>query len=469
MREISPSLFDLYALALPSGLAFADNLPVGAWSSEDGTTIAALTQNDQTDIFGCLVMRRRVDGVWSVLLRETCHSSREEVLSLIRRYLAGNPPKEPIPPGTSRRPSLGDVEGVETSKIFQALAQPTRHVAAWVLNQLYLALPAPDKNWARDCQTENFHTRLWEAHLNACFREQGLLVKQNHTSPDFHISNHFGGQAWVEAVTTNPPVRYDHYGAEPTGAPEDRQERMIGPAAVRFAKTIRNKLVKRYDQMPHVIGNPFAIAVADFQAPSSMVWTRTALPSYLYGFYAKVVERDGIKVAESDEVRTLLGEEGIPAGLFCSEEHSELSAVIFSSGCTMAKLSRVGVSSGAEASNYRYVRVGEFYDRTPGALVGLPFSMDVTSDEYRALWSPYDYEPWSAELEVFHNPYARYPIPDELMPEATHWRWINGEGICRAFYETSILYSRTVILPADKPIPTFTDVFGGKRDSGASE
>jgi hypothetical protein len=113
--------------------------------------------------------------------------------------------------------------------------------------------------------------------------------------------------------------------------------------------------------------------------------------------------------------------------------------------------------------------VHPFPGRGRGAPVGLPFSMDVTSDGYRALWSPYGYEPWSAELEAFHNPYARHPIPDELLPEATHWRWINGQGISQAFYETSILYSRTIILPADKPIPTFTDVFGRQRDSGASE
>jgi hypothetical protein len=71
------------------------------------------------------------------------------------------------------------------------------------------------------------------------------------------------------------------------------------------------------------------------------------------------------------------------------------------------------------------MRIGQFFDRDPGALEGIPFCLDVTSDEYRALW-PQGYEPWSAELEVFHNPYARYPVPFELVPEGKHPAWAAG-------------------------------------------
>ena len=41
--------------------------------------------------------------------------------------------------------------------------------------------------------------------------------------------------------------------------------------------------------------------------------------------------------------------------------------------------------------------------------------VDVTSAEYRELWHPYSYEPWSAEIEVFHNPNAAHPLPDDLL------------------------------------------------------
>jgi hypothetical protein len=56
--------------------------------------------------------------------------------------------------------------------------------------------------------------------------------------------------------------------------PTDRKEIFFGTAALRFAKTIGNKLERRYDQLPHVVGKPFMLAVADFHASGSMMWSR---------------------------------------------------------------------------------------------------------------------------------------------------------------------------------------------------
>jgi hypothetical protein len=49
--------------------------------------------------------------------------------------------------------------------------------------------------------------------LLASFREQGLLVAQEHLSPDFEIQNRLGGKATVETVTANPSTPYDHMNA----------------------------------------------------------------------------------------------------------------------------------------------------------------------------------------------------------------------------------------------------------------
>jgi len=463
MKWIAPSLFDVIALSLPRGLSFGDNPPVGAWLSDDDATCGALTQNGQSGAYGVLIMRRRVDEVWCVLRREDNSLTKDQAMAAIREQLEEQSMQVPLPPGARRRAPLWDARNVEPSQIFRALASPTRRVGAWMLSQLYLALPNPDQNWASDCQTGNFHTRLWEAQLLASFREQGLLVTQDYQSPDFCVSNRHGGEAWIEAVTANPVERYEHYGAEPMDPPQEQRERVLGNAAVRFAKTIRNKLDKRYDTLPHVVGKPFALALADFHAPGSMLWSREALVGYLYGLFARVVERDGIQVAEAEEVKFLAGNQKIPSGLFRSEENADLSAIIFTNACSIAKLSRVGVSAGAVLKEYRYVRIGEFFDRTPGALRGIPFSMDVSSAEYRALWNPYPYEPWSAEIEVFHNPLARHPIPCEMFPEVTHWREVNGEIECRAFFETSVLKSHTLVLKASDPVPAVADVVKNYR------
>lgn len=80
----------------------------------------------------------------------------------------------------------------------------------------------------------------------------------------------------------------------------------------------------------------------------------------------------------------------------------------------------------------------------------------MTSDNYKHLW-PAGREPWSAELEVFHNPFARHPVAFDLLPEATHWFDQDGEVISSTIYEHSILWSKTMILNADDQAPTLQD------------
>ncbi|MET2521760.1 hypothetical protein [Ralstonia pseudosolanacearum] len=402
-------------------------------------------------------MRRRLDQVWVISGQEHGLTGQSEAMLALEPLMREDVPLLPVPTGTTRRPALHDVKGRDTSDLFKLLARPSHHLAAWLLNQVYLALPTPDANWARDFQTVNFHTRMWELHLLACFREQGLLVTQPHVSPDFRIENRRGGAAWVEAVTANPTEPYDHVGSKPVGPPQDRRERLIGPAAVRFAKTLKSKLDRKYDRYAHVEGQPFAIALADFHAPSSMVWSREALISYLYGFHSEELEIDGERVVSATDVDRLLGDQAIPAGLFRTNESPGLSAIIFTNTCAISKFNRVAVSGGADTKGLRYVRIGEIYNRKPGALRGIPFCLDVASDEYRRLW-PVGYEPWCADLEVFHNPFAKYPLPRTLLPEATHWL-VEGGELCRGhYYETSILWSKTMVHDADQPFPSLREL-----------
>ena len=455
MKVLLQPLFDLYALALPRGHGFGNRPPIEAWQTEDGNTYGVLTQDIDSGHFGMLVVRRRVDEVWTITEQTHGFGSRDFTRSRLEAFLTEGQPLEPLLPNTAPRPALHDLEGRAPSEIFKVLLRPSHHVAAWTINQLYLALPNPDENWAADFQTANFHTRLWEAHLLASFREQGLLVTQPYPSPDFRIENRRGGEAWVEAVTANPPVPYEHVNAPPSRQPEDPKELALGPAALRFAKTIGNKLQRRYDELAHVSGKPFALAIADFQAPASMIWTREALIGYLYGLHAELGEVPFLRSASR-----LLGASGFPAGLFRNDEHSELSAVIFTNACAISKLNRVPISGGAIAADFRYVRIGKFFDRTPGVFEGIPFCMEITSQEYKSLW-PQGYEPWSAELEVFHNPHARYPILRPLIPEAQHWFERDGEIVCEAHYETSILWSQTRVLNSTDPVPTIEEILAG--------
>lgn len=460
MRRLSQWEFDIYALSLPRGHGFADCPPVDAWMSDDAVACGIITKQVDFEDFWLIVMRRRVDQVWTVTTQLQGFATQAGAEEALSQQLQNGQSPATISPGQIARPALHELEGREPSDVFKVLTLPSHVPAAWTLNQLYLALPRPDRNWAADCQTSNFHTRLWEAQLLASFREQGLLVTQPYESPDFKIENRLGGEAWVEAVTANPPQTYNHANAQRTAAPVERNELFFGRAALRFAKTIGNKLARQYDQLPHVLGRPFALAVADFQEPGSMLWSREGLIGYLYGQGAYESEVDGRKLATPMFATKLLGPTEFPAGLFTDGRAASLSAVIFTNACSIAKLNRVAVSGQGAPKGFRYTRLGNFFDRTPGAMKGIPFCMDIESEEYRGLW-PQGYEPWCAELEVFHNPFAASPIPFELLPEVTHWFDQGGELVCRSIYETSILWSQTSIQDADEPPLTLDAIVAG--------
>lgn len=459
MQLIPQPVFDVFALALPRGHGFGDRPPVGAWGDDARRVCGVVTQHIDDGSLGLLAMRRRVDDVWVVIAEEFGFASLDDAKARLKSLLRLGEPPEPLPPNTASRPALHDLGNRTASDTFKVLQLPSHHRAAWVLNQLYLALPNPDRNWASDCQTGNFHTRLWEAQLLAAFREQGLLVTQSVESPDFYIANRRGDEAWVEAVTANPSTPYNHVNSPRSRPPEGREALFFGPAALRFAKTLGSKLQRGYDQMAHVQGKPFMIAVADFHAPASMLWSREGLIGYLFGESAHAVVESGRTVARTVSASHLHGPSAFPAGLFANADHAELSAVIFSNACSIAKLNRVMISAGADPNGLRYTRVGRFFDRRPDALEGIPFCLDVTSPEYRRLW-PQGYEPWSAEMEVFHNPFARHPVPHGLLPEATHWFEEGGEKVCRSFYEPSILWSTTHVTDGDKPPLRLEDFLG---------
>lgn len=456
MNELRPNMFDVFALALPRGHGFGTRSPIGAWIGDEERSWGCVRRDDADGSYGILAMRRRVDDVWTIVSDEHGFETFDAAKAAVADRLRDTDPPEPLPPSVRRRASLRDLTGRTLSPAFKTLLRPTHTGAAWLLNQLYLSLPNPDANWVSDCQTANFHTRLWEAQLLGSFREQGLLVSQPVESPDFHISNRRGGEAWVEAVTANPSVAYDHVNAAPLHAPDDKEELFFGAAAERFAKTIGSKLQRRYADLEHVTGKPFAIALADFQGGASMVWSRSSLVGYLYGEGARLDRPHAQPIPERLTAATLKGPGAFPAGLFRDDRASELSALIFTNACSVAKLNRYMITRGAPTPGARVVRFGELFDRRPGAYEGKPFRLDITSKEYRSLW-PQGAEPLAAELEVFHNPFARHPLSFDLIPEATHWFDDGGEIMCVSHYETSILHSLTFIEDASKPMMSWED------------
>lgn len=383
---ISEREFALYALSLPTGPNFGPVIFRAGWKSQDGRAASAMFFAPEHRIFNVVVLRRRTDCCFVPTQSIGGFASEGEALEILTAALRPGEALEPVPPGVKKRSPLLKAAGKKPGEHFKLLTGTITHVPALVaIGEVYLAMPRPDQNCVPDFQTANFDSRLFELYLLAAFREQGITVSQEQISPDFFIQGE-GHEAYVEAVTTNPSdVRIQGH-AWPTFAPKDHQERLLGSPAARFAKTLRSKLQRAYEKLPHVQGKPFALAIADFHAPSSMVWSREALPSYLYGVYPHVTDGPAGPVAAGSPVKTLLGRDKIPAGLFRDPEMAHLSAVIFSNAVTLGKFNRMGYLAGFRPKGLRMIREGILCDRTPGALKAIPFKLDILSEEYERLW-----------------------------------------------------------------------------------
>ncbi|MCS3502262.1 hypothetical protein M2189_008227 [Bradyrhizobium japonicum] len=461
ITPISQRQFELYALSLERGPNFDPAQVFGSYQAGRGSASGCILLDPEGGTFTALALRRRVDHRWVRVDEGGPFPTPEAALDHLSISMRAGEPPEPLPPGARRRPLLLKTGSRGTSPEFDLLTSTISHLPALMaLGECYLALPNPDANFVTDLQTNNFASRLFELYLLACFREQGLIVRQEHVSPDFLIEND-DAACWIEAVTANSETPRSGGIGDWVHAPVDRNERMIGAPAERFAKTLRGKLQRNYHELDHVKGMPFALAIADFHESGSMVWSREALPTYLYGLRADVEGEGAGRRAIGTPINNLTGKHGIPAGLFRDPEFAHLSAVIFSNAATLAKFNRMGFLAGWRPPGLTMSRRGILYDRTPGALEPIDFDLSVDSAEYQALW-PWG-EAWCQELEVFHNPQATRPIPFDLIPGATHWFERGGDIECRTMWANSVISSITHLRMAGEPGETSDARSEGQR------
>ena len=410
ITPISQRQFEIYALSLERGPNFEPAQIFGSYQAGRDTASGCILLDPERETFTTLALRRRVDHRWVRVGEGGPYSTSEVALDQLSLSLPAGEPPEPLPPGARRRPLLLKTGPRGISPEFDLLTSTISHFPALMaVGECYLALPNPDANFVTDLQTNNFASHLFELYLLACFREQGLSVRQDHVSPDFLIEK-YGAPCWIEAVTANSETPraggFGHW----VHAPVNWNERLTGAPAERFAKTLRGKLQRNYHELDHVKGQPFALAIADFHESGSMVWSREALPTYLYGLRADVEGEGAQRRAIGTPIDNLTGEHGIPAGLFRDPDFAHLSAVIFSNAATLAKFNRMGFLAGWRPPSLTMTRRGILFDRTPGALDPIDFDLSVDSEEYQALW-PWG-ETWCQEPEVFHNPRAPalYPL-----------------------------------------------------------
>jgi hypothetical protein len=143
----------------------------------------------------------------------------------------------------------------------------------------------PDGNFVQQFQTTGFDSRIWELYLFATFVEMGYAIDRAGAIPDFCCAG-IHGKFCAEAVTINPTQEKGGKPVPPpsTNTPEELRIFQKEYMPIKYGSVLTSKLAKKYWEAPATIGNPLLFAVHDFHAPMSMLYTRSALPIYLYGY-----------------------------------------------------------------------------------------------------------------------------------------------------------------------------------------
>lgn len=278
-----------------------------------------------------------------------------------------------------------------------------------------------DGNFVEQFQSTAFDQRIWELYLFALLTELGYLLDDDHAIPDF-IGQSLYGPIAVEAVTVGPTRAAGEIVPPPPIETKEQMEAFLRDyMPIKFGSPLYSKLQKRYWERPQIAGMPLVFAIADFSSPGSMVHTRSALETYLYGF-AHGVEYDGEgnpvpRVRKVEEHRW--GEKVVPSGFFNIRDARHVSAVMSTTAGTISKFNRIGVFAGFGAGNVLMLREGLCANHDPEAVAPTAFRAVVNAEDY--------FESWVEGLNVYHNPRADIPLPEHFLPGAAHHH-CDGEG-----------------------------------------
>lgn len=274
-----------------------------------------------------------------------------------------------------------------------------------------------DGNFVDQFQSKNgFDSRLWEIYLFAFFTEEGFLFDRSHYRPDFIITKGddiIGVEAVIVARPNNNPPTIDPNEIKHKTLDEINLE-ISNDMPLRFGSSLYSKMKMKYWEDEHLSGKPLVLAIADFHADQSMIWSFSALVNYLYGLnYKANYDKEGKLeiLPEKIDPYTKSNGEKIEAGFFFSPDSENISAILFSSTATVSKFSRMGIQAGFGIKGHTVIRMGAKVDHDPNASTPIAFSYLV--DENCE-------ESWGEGVNLFHNPNAIHKIDKSLFPNVAH-------------------------------------------------
>lgn len=459
IKPMTRHRFDLYAIGTRKALSRLLSAEVSYWSSYDERLLGLVFRDTIDEEFMWMILARdrvcrfravEVSGSYTSvqLATDMLHERMATVIAEVDVNELGFQGDEPNAPFDVLR-----IEpGIDRSKLhpsFLVLLESPGHMPSRsVMKELGPWLAPSDPHFVSEFQTKGFDQRIWELYLWAAFRELGFDIEQPE-APDFLCTApgiKFTVEATTVAASTDGPLA-----AHPDPqTPEEMEAFLADYMPMKFGSSLTSKLNKKnahgksYWEQPQTANCPFILAIADFHKPGdvnergSMTYTHSALPTYLYGHRLRWEKVDGkLIIRASKNASHRFGTKVIPSGFFDLPGAENISAVLFSNAGTLTKFCRMGLVAGFCPERHDYYRAGVQYNPDPNATEGIRFFKSVTDPSYEEFWSD--------ELQLFHNPNAKIPIPADMFGGITQHVFEDGrhQSITP---EGAVLFSQTIII-----------------------
>lgn len=258
-----------------------------------------------------------------------------------------------------------------------------------------------DGKFCYEFQT-SFEPCLWELYLHAYLKEIKAEIDFSFNAPDFVISGK--EQLCIEATIAAPPVDgVPPYGQINSKIPEDLN-RFNSEATLRISNSFSSKVKKyrkRYSKLPQTANKPYVIAIASFDRPHSQLAAMRPVVSALYGLYhdeeATIASKADRVVSYNVDGVVKNEKTNIDLGYFCTNDYSDISAVIYSSLATWGKIRALADSNAQSIYTSFHPNSDSIY----------PIVKRTPKSEY--------YEHLLDGLYVFHNPFAEKPLNLETL------------------------------------------------------
>ena len=422
MRNISKARFEALSYArVPLVKIMSDEIE---WFSNKNNAIlgAILADNTDNDYVAVILGRdeagvfRWIDGLAGIDSIDEARSTLIEKMSL--QTATG---EEEFPQGVITRnkhlifnPIVSEDKMPEDYKtlVDSEFFSPAKEL----IQEIAYSFEDPDGNYIEQFQSTGFNARLWELYLYALFHEMDFMINREFNAPDYVIEK-AGVRLCIEAVTVNPSQHVTDE-VEPSTT-EEMERLLLDYMPIKYGSPLYSKLQKKYWEKEHVTGHPLLIAIHDFHQKDSMMWSRKALESYLFGArrtYSFTPENglcENIKLIYEHNWNAKV----IPSNFFSQPNAENISAVIHSNQATIGKFLRMGYLAEFGRQDLDIKFVGQaIYDNNQAYI---DFEKDVGSEEYE--------EYWKDSITIYHNPYALCPLDYNLFPNVAHVFFTEGK------------------------------------------